>query len=54
MQFYGKQPIKLSYRPAKFVGHSPSGSGVKMILFCHMILQYLVIKGSCDFIDGSP
>ena len=39
---------------AKFCGHSYSGSGVIMILVCHVISQDHVIKGPCDFMGGRP
>ena len=38
----------MSYHPAKFGGHSHSGSGVIRNLVCHVILQDHMIKGSCD------
>ena len=44
----------MSYHPAKFGDHSHSGGGIKMIIVCHVILQEYVIKGSCDFMGGSP
>ena len=37
-----------------FSGHSHSGSGVIMILVCHMISQDQVTKELCDFTAGSP
>ena len=46
--------IKASYQPAKFGGYSYSASGVIMVLVYHVILQYHTIKGSRDFIGGSP
>ena len=44
----------MSYHPAKFGGHSHSGSGVIRNLVCHVVLQDDVVKGSCDYIGGSP
>ena len=38
--------------PAKFGGHSHSGSGVIMNLVCHLILQDNMIKGACDCMGG--
>ena len=38
----------------QFSGHSHSGSGVIMILVCHMISQDHVTKELCDFTAGSP
>ena len=68
--FYGLEPLKIShhptkfndhsrmikasYHPAKFGGYSYSASRVIMVLVCHVILQCHIIKGSCDFIGGSP
>ena len=43
MWLYGYKSIKTMYHPAKFSGHSLSGSGVTKILV------FRVIKGSCDF-----
>ena len=40
--------------PAKFGGHMHGGSGYKIILVCHVILQDHVIQGSCDFMGGIP
>ena len=37
-----------------FGGHSHSSSGVIMILVCHVIWQDCMIKGSCNFMSGSP
>ena len=44
----------MSYHPAKFGGHSHSGSGVIRNLVSHVILQDHVVKGLCDFMAGSP
>ena len=44
----------MSYHPAKFDGHSHFGSGVIMILVCHLISQDHMIKGSEDFMGGTP
>ena len=38
----------MSYHPAKFGGHSHSVSGLIMNLFCRVILQDHVMKGSHD------
>ena len=46
--------MKASYHPAKSGGYSHSDSGVITVLVCHVILQYHVIRGSCDFMDESP
>ena len=46
--------IKASYHPAKFVCHSHYGSGVTMILICHVALQDHLVKGLCDIMVGSP
>ena len=43
------EPIKVSYHPAKFCGHSHSGSAVIMILVCHVISQDHMIKESYEF-----
>ena len=41
------ETLKVSHQPAKFGGHRGSGSVVvEMFLFCQMILQDHVIKGS--------
>ena len=42
------------YNPAKFGGHSHSGSGVIMILFIYVVLQDHGIKESWDFMGRSP
>ena len=44
----------MSHHSAKFGGDRQSGSDNIMILVCHMILQDLVIKRSCDFMARSP
>ena len=44
----------MSYRSAKFDGHSHSGSGVIRNLVCQVILQDHMVKRSYDFMDGSP
>ena len=44
----------MSYHSAKFGGHRHSCSGEKMVLVCHVILKDHGIKGSCDFMSGSP
>ena len=44
----------VTYHPAKFGGHSSSDSGVIGNLVCHVILQDNLVKGSCDFMGGSP
>ena len=44
----------MSYHPAKFGGHSHSGSGVIRNLVCHVILQDHVVTRSCDFVGESP
>ena len=46
--------MKVSYHPAKFVSHSHSGSAYIMFLDCHVISQDHVVKGSFDFMGGSP
>ena len=38
-----------SYQATKFGGHSHPGSGVIMILFCHVIPQDYAIKRSSEF-----
>ena len=43
----------MSYHPAKFAGHSQSGTGVRMILVPNVISQDYVKKGLCDFVGGS-
>ena len=30
------------------------GSGDIMVLVCHLTSQYHLIKGSCEFMDGTP
>ena len=47
----GAQQDKLPW--CKLDGHNHAGSGVMMILVCHMIPQDYVIKGSSDFMGGS-
>ena len=44
----------MSYHSAKFGGHRHSCSGEKMILVCHVISKDRLIKGSYDFMGGSP
>ena len=46
--------IKLSYHPAKVAGDRHSGSTDITFLVCHMTSQDHVIKGSSDFMGGSP
>ena len=43
--------MRVSSSTAKFGGHRNCDSEDIMVLVCHVILQDLVIKGSCDFID---
>ena len=45
------ESIKLN--PAKFDGHSHSGSNNIIFLACQVTLQDQVIKGSCDFMGRS-
>ena len=40
--------MRASYQPAQFGGHSHSGSGVIIILVCHVISQNYLIKRSSD------
>ena len=47
------ESIKVSHHPAKFDGHSHSGSNDIIFLACQVTLQDQVIKGSCDFIGTS-
>ena len=54
MWLYGQEPIKVNYHLAKFGGHWQRSCADIMILIYHMILQDLVIKGSCDFMARSP
>ena len=42
-----------SHRPASFHGHSHFGIADIMVLVYRIIPQDQVIKGPCDFIDGS-
>ena len=44
----------VNYHPAKFGGHGHFGSGVKMILVHHVILQDHVLKVLCDLMGGRP
>ena len=44
MGFYGQQPIKVGYYPAKFGGHRHNDSGDIVVLVCHVISQDNVIK----------
>ena len=39
--------------PATFGEHSHCDSGDLTYLICHVTLQDYVIKGSCDFMEGS-
>ena len=40
--------------PDKLSGHMHHGSGKIMVLVCNMILQSCMIKGSYDFMGGTP
>ena len=44
----------MDQHPTKFGGHRYYGSGDIKGLFCHMISQDNLIKGSCDIIGRSP
>ena len=44
MGFYGQQPIKVGYHPAKFGGHRHTDSGDTVVLVCQVISQDNVIK----------
>ena len=44
----------VSQHPTKFGSHIHSGIGDVTFLVCHVILQDYVMKGSCDFMGGSP
>ena len=44
----------MNYHTVKFGCHSLFNIRVIMILVCHVISQDHAIKGSWDFIDGSP
>ena len=50
MRLYRQEPFKVSYHSAKFSGRRHCGSGVTVVLICHVISQDHVMKGSCDFI----
>lgn len=54
MLLYGQRLIKVSYHPDKLSDHRHCGSGDIKLLFCYMISQHHLIKGSCDLIGGSP
>ena len=43
----------MNYHRAKFDGHGHSGSGVVMILICHVISQDHVIKVTYDLTGSS-
>ena len=42
-----------SYQATRFGGHSHPGSGVIMILFCHVMAQDYAIKRSSEFMSGT-
>ena len=46
--------IKLNYHPAKFCGHTHSGSRDVTALVCHLTLEEHVIKASNDLMVKSP
>ena len=54
LRFKHKVPVKVSHHLAKFAGHRYCGIGNIMVLDCHVILQDIVIKGSCDLIGRTP
>ena len=54
MWLYGQESIKVSYHSAKFGGQGPNGGENIVILVCHVISQYHMIKGSCDFKRYDP
>ena len=47
-------PLIVCHHPAKFSGYAHYGSGDILVLVCHEISQYHVIKESCDFMVESP
>ena len=49
MWLFGKESLKVSHHPNKFVDNEQCGSGDIIALFCHVILQDYVIKVSCNF-----
>ena len=46
--------MKVGYHPGKFGSQRPSDSGDIVVLFCHDISHYHVIKESFDFAGRSP
>ena len=54
IRLYRQESLKVSHHTTKFVCDRHCGSGNKMSQFCHMILQNLVIRRSCDFMGRSP
>ena len=46
VRLYRQKRIKVSHHPSKFGSHSLSGSGVKIVLVCHVITEDHVIKQS--------
>ena len=54
MWLYRQEAIKVSYHPAKFLGHRYSDSEDIVVSVCHVISKGHLIKDSCDFIGKSP
>ena len=50
----GRSPSKQSHHSAKFGEHRYCVSKFIMVLTCHVLSQYHVIKGLCDFMGRSP
>ena len=46
--------MKISYYPAKTDDHNHSGNEDIMVSVCYVISPNHVVKGSCDFMGGSP
>ena len=49
----GRKPFTLSSPTVKFSGVKHCGSGAQLFI-CHVMLQDQMIKGSCNFMNGSP
>ena len=52
MTLYKEAPI-VTHHLAKFNGHRPCGSGDIAYLIYHVTLKDHLIKGFCDFMEGS-
>ena len=53
MWLYAWKPLIVTHHRIKFNSHKPCGSSDIKYIICDVILQDHVIKGSCDYIEGS-